>query len=180
MNINAPFKKTTPDKESSDYITKKYLRAKNEYSNPLLNMMPRPKGVFRVMVNERQEVKDILYPFVNDFIHNRLTFKKMSHKMANDKRVYLVEFFTEKKRKSNVKKPIKKPITKFGVTVVNMIVLETQEQFTREEIINTLINIIYKNRLDYLSFMFKKFVNSWVDKNQSLSLWDKISEVGHA
>jgi len=167
-----PFKK----KSSSDWITRDYLRRKKikDY-DPLRNLHPRRKGAYRIMNNERQEIKDILYPFIDRYIHSRLTFKKMGKTLGNDKRRYLIEFFNPSTSTNK-----QDPHVHMGFKIIDQIFKENEEKFTKDEIINTLINIVYRHRIDYLSFFFKKFVNSPIDKNKSLSIWNKISENCHA
>jgi hypothetical protein len=165
LSRNPVFKK----KFVIDRITRDYLNKKKRKDDPLRNVRPRPKGVYRVMKNERQEVKDILYPFIENFIKTRLLTKKMPKNMCNDKRVYLIEYFN---------KDIEIP-NKLGPQIVNAILIGTENKFTKEEIINTMINKIYQYRIDYLYLDFKYCVNSSDDENEFLSLWNKISESCH-
>jgi hypothetical protein len=163
-----PFSLTNKKKSTSDWITRDYINRKKRGADPLQNMRPRPKGVYRIMENERQEVKNILYPFIEDFLKIRLYSKKMPKTTCNDRRTYIVEYFKESPQNPN----------KVGPVIIDTIFEETEGKFTKEEITNTLINKIYQHKIDYLHFAFKNFV-SQVNKSESLSLWNKISEPCH-
>lgn len=151
--------------------TSQYLSMKKRKINDLDEVRPRRKGIFTLKINERQEVKDVLYPYIKDFIFSRLSFRKMPPKSQNDPRKALMCYFTLEKSYP------------MGKLIINLIIQETEEKFTKDEIINVLINTIYRYHIDYLSFIFKSHSHmsktNKIDKQKATSIWDKISEITH-
>ena len=158
-------------KKKYDAGLETYLYNKKNKVNPLANTRPR-KGVRRIVENETPEVRNILYPFIREYISSRLCYRKMPKKSSNDRRNYLLEYF------GKVKSKYTNSLT--GTTMVEQIFVENEEKFTKDEIINTLINIIYQQKLDYLSFRFREHIKTTTDKSESLSLWSKFSEKCHS
>ena len=161
----------TPKKNGykvKDYATQYYLNQKRVKVDPLRDVSPRRKGVYTLKKEERKEVREILYPFIHNFIATNISFKKMPKMCQNDVRSCLVNYFNSKFKNTT------------GSNIMKLIVEKTNNQFTQDEILNTLISIIYKNRLDYLSFIIKKGKPVEMEKPaEKISLWDKISEHSH-
>ena len=168
-------KTSSKNKVENDYLYQKTL-------DPLQNKYKRWKGDhWADKKSKRKEVTEILVPWMEDFVKTRLSWKKLNKMFCNDTRGILIQHFIGKSYPSHVLRNGKQTKTKIwykpsagGKLVMDTIKKEIQG-FTETELVNTLINILYKNHIDHYSIKLKPFVNTRPDKN-AISLWDKISE----
>lgn len=158
------------------YISKKVL-------NPLQNIYPRYKGHHCSNRKEqRKEVKNILLPWMMDFVKTRLTWRKMPKYYHNENRITLTQHFIGRhypsiiwKGNKQIKKNVLYKPNNTGKLIIDTIKTE-KPGFTEIEIFDTLISVIYKNRIDHYSVKLKPFKNTIPVKEDAVSLWDKISE----
>lgn len=183
MNKPAPKKKSVIKKKdhSAGYSVSAYNQSKKV--DPLADKYPRYKGgKWSLKTPDREEVRNELYPFIEDFVKTRIKWRKMPKLYHNDSRLTLTQFFIGKEYPSlvwrngkQVKKMIKYAPSAQGKLIFDTLREEIDERFSTAEVLNTLIGIIYKNRIDHYTLSLKPFVNTKPD-TKAVSIWDKISE----
>lgn len=153
----------------------------NKKLDPLQDKYPHWKGRWSDNKEKRPEVKEILLPFIKNFINERCKWNKLPKMYCNDARTVITQHFIGRYYPSlvyingkNVKKKVwYKPISACK-NIIDTIKEEIQG-FTESEILDMLICVMYKNRIDHYSLKLKPFVNTKPDE-RAVSMWDKISE----
>lgn len=171
-------KKSSVPKDQMDQNTYQY----NKTVDPLQNKFPRWKGgKHSIKKEQRPEVKETLLPWMEDFVKTRLKWKKLPKMYQNDTRTTLIQHFVGKHYPSMVwkgGKQVKKNIwykpNATGKKIIDAIKAE-MPCFEENEILDTLIQVMYKHRIDHYSIALKPFVNTRPDQ-KAVSIWDRISE----
>ena len=125
------------------------------YTDPKFNVIETKKRV-------RSNIRNVIYPYVENFIQNRIKWKTLNLKEYRDSLSFLYDYL---KKNSIGKRVIK--ITKFELPIY----------FSKSDIIDTFIHFIYKMDIDVLTIEIIETIDD--DMSFRKSLWDKLSEKGH-
>ena len=119
-------------------------------------------NIVEVKKHIRANVRNVVYPHVENFIQNRINWKRLNLKEHRDSVSFLYDYLK------------RDPI---GKRIIKTVKSELPIHFSKSDIIDTFVHFIYKMDIDVLTIEIIETIDDSVSFRKSL--WDKLSEKGH-